>query len=123
MMEKRLKIFLVASLFGILLLMFLSHIVEPQSPTPIANITNKSLDQQVMVVGLITSVRDYNNNTFHVISIKDSTGNITAIASYRRGLHINSSADYKIIGKVEEYNSTLQINAGVIQPLAGNLSA
>lgn len=122
-MEYKLKIFLAASLLGILALLFLSQALAPQIITPISNITNESLNEQVVVFGTLTSIRDYSNNTFHVITLQDLTGSIEAIMSTKASVAfketLNKSLNYTISGKVSEYNSTLQINADIIQPVQG----
>lgn len=109
MMEKRQALLLVLSLIGILILLLLSQKLEPKL-RDISGITKKNLDETVKIRGLITEAREYNNNTFQVLTIKDSTGNISAVMNAEHEVEINKSKNYTIIGKVQSYNQTLQIS-------------
>jgi uncharacterized protein YdeI (BOF family) len=114
-MEKINRILLLATLIGVLLLLFLSMKLEPQK-IPINNITTASLDRQVKIEGNIIKTRDYNNDTFHVLTFNDSSGKIEVIfnSKQERRLSINSSLNYSAYGKVSKYNETLQITADKI---------
>ena len=109
------KILLVASLIGILLLLFIVSKSEPQL-TPIKNITESFLDKTVKIEGNIIKTRDYNNSTFHVLTFRDYSGQIEVIFNSKQSekLSINSSLNYSTIGKISKYNETLQIIASKI---------
>lgn len=110
-MKKLNKIFLLVSLIGILLLLFISQHLEPKTIN-ISEINKGSLDDRVKILGDILDSRDYSNNTFHVLTIEDLTGVIEVVFNTKEEqLKINSSKSYFITGKVQEYNQTLQINA------------
>jgi DNA/RNA endonuclease YhcR with UshA esterase domain len=108
-MEKRLAVFIIMSLIGILLLVFLSQKLEPKTMS-ISGISEKNLEQSVKIRGQIVNAREYNNKTFQVLTVKDQTGNITAIMNLNTEITINKSKNYSIIGKVQAYNQTLQIS-------------
>ena len=111
------KITLVASLFGILVLLFLSQTLEPKI-TAIVNITKQNINQQVKILGKIISIREYNNQTFQVLELQDETGIIEATANSKAGLkgklNLSQNQDYLITGKIAEYNNTLQLNINKI---------
>lgn len=110
-MNLQMKILIVASLLGIMILLFLSTTIKPEKSN-IADITEKNLNEIVKVQGKIISIREYNNQTFQVLKIRDETGTIDATSNSKTGLkeRINISQDYMIIGKVSEYNKTIQIS-------------
>jgi len=116
-MEKRLKVMMVVSLAGMLLLLLLSSLVYPRAITDISDITSKSIGSHVNVAGKIAGIKGYNNKTFFVLLVKDSTGNITAVANadYDLEKDILKNETYIFSGKVQEYNSTLQINLNKIE--------
>ena len=107
-MELKLKILLAVSLLGILLMIFLSNHLEPKQVT-VAEALNKSLDEKVTVIGKIIDVRSMKSSDFKILKIKDDTGSIAGTLNSRK-LSINESQDYKIIGKISEYNKTIQIS-------------
>ena len=110
-MEAIKKYLIIASLLGIILLLFLPKIIEPETKT-ISSITKENLNQIIKVQSKITSIREYNNQTFQVLILRDETGTIEATANSKTGLkkEINLSKEYTIIGKVSEYNKTIQIS-------------
>ena len=113
-MEKIKKILLIASLIGIMLLLLISQQIDPKI-TQISEINESQLNNKVKVEANIIDTRDYSNDTFHVITLKDDSGTIQAIFSSKaQKLDINSSFNYTITGKIEKYNETLQINADKI---------
>lgn len=115
-MEKRLKIMLALALAGIFLLIIISNLLEPK-PVDISKISSEMLDQKVSMIGNLAQIKIYNNETFFVLTIKDSTGNITITAlsenKLKEKLILNQT--YFITGKVQEYNRTLQISAEKIE--------
>jgi len=112
-MEKRLKLMLLMALLGIFILILISKAVQPKT-LDIAEITNSLLGEDVSVIAKITKIQEYNNDTFQVLTLKDSSGSIAAIANSKTGLknriNITQNRSYLIKGEVQEYNSSLQIN-------------
>jgi len=106
-----LKTTLAISLIGILLLLFLSQTLTPKL-TNIENINNKLLNQKIKVQGQISNIRTFEDSNFQIISIKDSTGNIDLILN--NPINITKNQNITVIGKVTEYNQTLQIQADKI---------
>ena len=108
-MEKRQAVFLIISLIGILALIFLSQILEPERKD-ISKITERNINEIIKIRGQVTDAREYNNKTFQILTVKDATGAISAIMNAKSLIEINKSRNYSIIGKVQIYNNTLQIS-------------
>ncbi len=110
-MKKSLKILLALVVLGILFMLFISFNLNPSQTTRISNITEKNLNQLVKIEGQIISIKEYSNNTFQVLKIQDKTGVIEATASSNNDLKskINFSLNYSILGRVSEYNKTIQV--------------
>ena len=115
-MNKTQKISLTLSLVGILILIFLSSHLEPEVIS-ISNITEKNLDEKIKIIANITEIRNFKEKNFQLITLKDSTGSITGTTN-AKNLSINQNQTYIILGKVSEYNKTLQINIDKIFFLA-----
>ena len=111
-MDKKQKKLLILSLIGILFLLFISHEIQPKTIS-IINITSNDTGKIFQIEGNIIKISSYNDNTFHVFTVKDSTGSIQAIFGSEDSIswNINQTSDYIITGKLEKYNNTLQINA------------
>ena len=105
-----LKTTLSISLIGILLLLFLTNL-NPEL-TNIENINNKLLNQKTQVQGQIFNIRTFEESNFQIISIKDETGKINIILN--NPINIKKDQNITVIGKITEYNQTLQIQADKI---------
>ena len=108
-MEEGMKICLVLSLIGILVLLFLSAKLEPQQKN-ISEITNADFNKEIKIIAKISSIREFPDKNFQIMTLKDETGNITAISSSNSHIELNRTKEYAIIGRVQEYNRTLQLN-------------
>ena len=107
-----LKISLVISIIGIIILLFLSNILSPEQ-IEIGKINNKYINQKVNVNGKIFNIKKYEDSNFQVISIKDSTGKIDITIDEIINFKINQTIN--IIGTVQEYKQYLQIQADKIK--------
>jgi len=105
-----LKTTLSISLIGILLLLFLTSL-NPKL-TNIENINNKLLDQKTQVQGQIFNIRTFEDSNFQIISIKDSTGKIDI--TLNNPINITENQNITVIGTINQYNQTLQIQADKI---------
>ena len=96
-MQKLLKISLIISLLGTLLLIILSYSFQPKLIN-INEINSNLLNQKVKISGRVISEKDYSKNLekgyFKVLTIQGKT--------------------IEVIGKVEEYKNKFQINADEI---------
>jgi len=107
-MNKLTKISFVISLFGILILLLLSNII--QSPIiSISEIGSQHINKQITIKADIINIKNYEN--FQVLILEDYTGNISAIINSNKLKRINNTI---ITGKVQEYKDNLQININKI---------
>jgi len=102
---------------GLLVLFFLSQILEPQE-IKIDKITRKNLDEKVKITGSIQSIIEKSNIT--ILTINDSTGAIQGIIYEKLNLSIlnsNKSELYEFQGKISEYNNNLEIEIEKIKEI------
>ena len=109
-MTKLLPICLALSLIGIFTLLLLSNI-KPKTIS-LDEINNKLLGKQIKINAKITKIRSYEQSNFQIISVKDSTGEIDIILN--KILNLKNNQSINVIGKITEYNKTLQITANKI---------
>jgi DNA/RNA endonuclease YhcR with UshA esterase domain len=107
-MQKRLALCLIATLLGILLLFSLNLLIKPQEIT-INNITKEKLNEKIEITAKVVEVVDFPESSFQILYLRDKTGNITATSNSNRQLNITIGQIYTLIGKITEYNHTLQI--------------
>jgi len=106
-----LKTALAISLIGILLLLFIANTLNPKL-IDIENINDKLLNKRVQVQGQIINIRTFEESNFQIISIKDNTKEIDIILN--NPINITKDQNIIVIGKITEYNQTLQIQADKI---------
>jgi len=107
-----LKLSLIISTAGIFLLLLLSNILEPKL-TSIKEINYKFIDRQTKVQGIIFNIKTYKESDFQIISIKDNTGKIDI--TINKIIDLKNNQTITIIGRVQEYKESLQIQADKIQ--------
>jgi hypothetical protein len=113
-MKRELKITLILSLLGILILIFIVGQMPPKKMT-IVQITTKEIGQDVELQGKIIGLREFPAKSFQILTIEDYSGQMTATANSKIMLKINNSQEYIFIGKIEEYNKTLQLKLDKIK--------
>lgn len=108
-----LKISLITSLLGLILLFFLSENLEPKLIS-IEEIDERLFDEYVKISGEIVGVRK--TTGLYILSIQDSTEKIDVIVfkqkekfSFEKGTHV------EVIGKVGKFRGNLQIEANEIR--------
>jgi len=106
--ESLLKISLIISITGILLLLFLTDILEPKQIT-IGEINDKMMNKKIKVEATIYRIID--KETFKVLSISDGTGKIDVLCECQ---DIENNQVVVVLGRVKEYNQYLQIQADKI---------
>jgi len=106
-----LKITLSISLIGILLLLFLSNFLEPKL-TNIEQINNKLLNTKTKIQGTISNIKNYENSSFQITSIKDETGEIDITTN--KILNLTKNQNITVIGTINEYKQRLQMQADEI---------
>ena len=115
-MEKLLKISFIASLLGILILIIITNTI-PTKLVSIKEINETMLGKKIAIQGTIFSINNYEKENFQTMIIKNQSGLIHVISNSKTP--INKTLDpLLIIGKVEQYNEKLQINADKIEILS-----
>lgn len=104
---------IIISLFGILILLFLSEFLQP-GLINIEQINDKMLNRKVLVQGTVFKVD--NKETFQILSISDQTGKIDVLREYdeEKSTEIKNQEKIIVIGRVKEYAEYLQISADKI---------
>jgi len=115
-----LKISFIISLAGILILLLLSDISQPEL-IEIKTINKDLLNQKIQIKGNTTGIKEY--NTFQILTIQDKTGEIPVLINKYNKLHIKLNQEITIIGRLTEYNKRLQVQADKILTLklSGNI--
>ncbi len=112
MEEKNLlKIALISSLFGVLLILFISEKTD-LSMSNIANITNSSIDQKVKIKGYITSLAE--TPGLYILNVRDNTGEITTIIFKEEKINLSKNDLIEVEGKVSKYKDKIEIIADLI---------
>jgi DNA/RNA endonuclease YhcR with UshA esterase domain len=106
-----LKISLIISIAGILILLILLSTIKP-THIKIKNINENNLNQKITVTGNIQKIINYKESDFQIITINDSTGKIDILIN--NPLNITKNKTITIQGKVTEYKNNLQIQADKI---------
>ena len=97
------------SLLGIILLLILSNILEP-SLQSINTLEIKDLNKKTKIQGQIINIKNY--ETFRIITIDDKTKSINVIINKpNKHLNLTKGQNLTIIGKINQYKNTLQIQA------------
>lgn len=116
-----LKISLIISLSGILILLILMQNLSPDK-LKIKDISEKNLNQKIEVLGKISGIKNYKDSHFQIITLDDETGKINIIKNNINNLTKNQTI--LVIGKItyytSEYKDELQINADMIKLLSLN---
>ncbi len=95
-----LKISIVISLLGILLILFLAENTELPI-TKIADLEKKNIDERVKIQGSIISIKE--TTKVILFTIKDETGTIPAILFKEGNLEIKKGQYLEIEGRITEY--------------------
>ncbi|MBS3078947.1 hypothetical protein J4218_02395 [Candidatus Pacearchaeota archaeon] len=99
-----LKIALIISILGIIILLIISLYQKPEL-IQIKDLNKNLISQRIKVSGEIIQIRNFDN--FQIITINDSTGKLLIINNKKQ--NISKNQKIIIIGKVQEYNNTLEI--------------
>jgi len=107
-----LEIAIICSLVGILLLIFISEKIETPEKD-IVNITKENLEEQVKITGTITKITE--TPGLYILTIKDSTGEITAILYKSEEISLEKGQVVTIEGSILEYKGQLEIEIDSIK--------
>ena len=106
-----LKIALLCSLAGLVLLYFISIKIEVKNYKP--NILNKNVGDDVKFEGTVTKITDRGNVVF--INVNQQSPVIVVLFTDENNLKLNNGDNVEIIGKVQEYNGKNEIIAQKIR--------
>jgi hypothetical protein len=108
------QVMLTISIVGIFLLLAIIKFQTIES-AQISSISPQSIGKEVKITGSIISFKEYEND-FKILRIKDIKGNKDIITVTCNCIEIKPymNKTLEITGKIEEYNSQLQINADKI---------
>ena len=111
------QISLTISLIGILILVSIANISQPDLSN-ISEINIKQLNRNTKVSGQITNLMNFEDSNFQIITIKDLTGEISITTD--KILNLTKNQNITIIGKITEYKGELQIQANKINKCRQN---
>ena len=104
--QSLLKLSLIVSFSGLLLLILISDNIEIKSYR-IKDINEKLLEKEIKIKGVIT--RTTETPGLFIFDIQDNTGTITAIAFKESSLNLTKNQEIEIQGKVKKYKDKLEI--------------
>jgi DNA/RNA endonuclease YhcR with UshA esterase domain len=103
-----LKISLLSSLIGILLILFISESIEPPA-YKIKDITNKDIDKLVTISGELSILKE--TEGLYLLKLFDGESTIVVIAFKNEQIILNNNERVKIKGKIVEYNGEFELQA------------
>jgi DNA/RNA endonuclease YhcR with UshA esterase domain len=103
------------SLIGILILISIVNLSQPKL-SQISEINIKQLNKNIKISGQITNLRNFEESNFQIITLKDSTGEISITID--EIIDLNENQNITIIGKITEYNGELQVRADKINHIS-----
>jgi len=106
-----LKIALICSLTGLLVLYFISTKIDVKDYKP--NLLNKNAGEDVKLNGIVTKISDVGN----VVFIEVSQQSIVDVILFGNGssLNLKNGDNVEVIGKVQEYNGKNEVIAQKIR--------
>ena len=104
------KKLLIASLLGILLLLFVINTIGSKE-YKISEIYNKGINEKVKVIGMTKNIKTYENN-FTVFTLVKNNESIKVVCNCQ---NIKNNQEIEVIGKITEYNNIKQIEADKIK--------
>ena len=103
-----LKVSLIFSLIGILILFFLTYTLKVNL-YEINSLSKDNLDDIVRVKGVVESFTE--TPGLYLVNLKDNTGKITVVVFKDEKLELQEGLEIEVIGQVVEYQNKLEIIA------------
>ena len=103
-----LKVSLIFSLIGILILFFLTYTIKVNL-YEINSLSKDNLDDIVRVKGIVESYSE--TPGLYLVNLKDNTGKITVVVFKDEKLELQEGLEIEVIGQVVEYQNKLEIIA------------
>jgi|TARA_Y100000310_G_scaffold202483_1_gene202683 RecJ-like exonuclease len=107
-----LKIALIGSLIGILLIMFVEEKVGVQDAV-IASLSKDSIDQEISLKGKISSLR--NTPAVVLFDIVDKSGKIKVVAFKENNISLKLDDVVEVSGTIIEFKNSLELEAKTIK--------
>ena len=109
-----LKISLISSLIGILILFFLTYTIKVNL-YEINSLSKDNIDNTVRVKGIVESFAE--TPGLYLITLKDNTGKITVVVFKDEKIEMQKGLELEVIGQVVEYKDKIEIIAKKITVL------
>lgn len=106
--KELLKISLISSLIGILILFFLTYTIKVNL-YEINSLSKDNLDDIVRVKGIVQSFTE--TPGLYIVNLKDNTGRITVVIFKDEKLGLREGLNMEVIGNVVEYKNNIEIIA------------
>ncbi|MBI2654784.1 hypothetical protein HYX02_08335 [Candidatus Woesearchaeota archaeon] len=106
-----LKIALICSLNGLIVLYFISAKIEVKDYKP--NLLNKNVGEDVKLKGIVAKITDRGNVVF--IEVNQQNPVNVVIFTNNDNINLNNGDSVEVIGKVQEYNGKNEIIAQKIR--------
>jgi len=103
-----LKVSLIFSLIGILILFYLTYTIEPKSYN-IDSLSRDNLDEVIKIKGVIESYSE--TPGLYLITLNDNTGKITIVVFKDEKIELQEGINLEGIGQVVEYENKLEVIA------------
>jgi len=108
-MKNLLKISILISVIGILILLLLSNIIEPKQ-YKISEINSLKEFEKVKIKGKIISQKNYQN--LKIITLSDTTGKIDVLLN--KDINFTKNTTIIVYGTIKEYKNYFEIQADKI---------
>ena len=109
--QNLIKLSLIVSLTGILIILFISESIEIKE-YKIKDISEEQLDKEVKVEGAITRITE--TPGLIIFNLNDKTGEITTILFKEEPINLTLNQKVQVQGKVIKYKNKLEIEANQI---------
>ena len=106
-----LKVALICSLDGLVILYFISAKIEIKDYKP--NILNRNVGDDVNLKGIVTKINDKGNVVFVDVNQQNSVS--VVLFTDNNNLNLKNGDNVEVIGKVQEYNGKNEIIAQKIR--------
>lgn len=103
-----LKISLMSSIVGILLILFIVENIEPPE-YKIKDITNSDIDKLVTITGELSILKE--TEGIYLLKLFDGESSIVIVAFKNEEIVLNNNERVKVKGKIIEYNGEFELQA------------
>ena len=108
------KVSLVFSIIGIIILFFISDKIKPKE-YQINKLTKDELEKEVKIIGKIKNLKQLNKGL--LITLEDKTSSIKVILFENKNIKLRTGINIEVIGKLKTYQKEFEIEAHEINIL------